>query len=291
MWSVGYGRGNSLQVGQHLAKFLPRLLYPGLRFVFSDILGTSVLQGEAALPDLAVLLPALPRLSHLNLREIEWVHNLSPLTHTPGMERLDVSTTSVTDLRPLSGLAQLRSLEAMRCPAELVDLGPLRRCAQLTRLRLNGCIGICDLSPLSALGMLAVLDLSGCISVYDLSPLAAPTAPTALNAPTAAALALADEGGSVPSSSAVPAIGGFPLHTATGGASLPRASGSRPASGGCPHLQELFLNGCPLVVDASPLISCPELRYLDVGMPLSGQDLTHLRRSCCGHLKIVKRRG
>ena len=263
------------------------------------IFGHLVLQGEAALPDLAALLLALPRLSHLNLREIEWVCDLSPLAHVPGMERLDVSGTAVTDLRPLSGLAQLRSLEAMRCPAELMDLGPLRRCTQLTRLRLNGCVGISDLSPLSALGMLAVLDLSGCISVYDLSPLAAPTAPTAptaVTAPTVAALALANEGGLAPSSSDVPAIGScpqdLPLHAATVvGASLPRAAGSRPASGGCPHLQELFLNGCPLVVDASPLISCLELRYLDVGMPLSGQDLTHLRRSCCGHLKIVKRRG
>ena len=250
-----------------------------------------MLQGEAALPDLAALLPALPRLSHLNLREIEWVLDLTPLAHTPGMERLDVSGTAVTDLQPLSGLAQLRSLEAMRCPAELVDLGPLRRCTQLTRLRLNGCAGISDLSPLSALGMLAVLDLSGCVGVCDLSPLAAPTSPTAQTDPTIAVLALVNGDGSAPSSSAVSAIDGFPLHTATVGAGLSGASGSRPASGGCPRLQELFLNGCPLVVDASPLISCPELRYLDVGMPLSGQDLTHLRHSCCGHLKIVKRRG
>ncbi len=83
------------------------------------------------------------------------------------MTYLDLRTTSVTDLSPLSALTNLTSL---KLPAESVtDLSPLGALTNLTSLRLSA-ESATDISPLSALTNLTSLDLS-INPATDISPL------------------------------------------------------------------------------------------------------------------------
>lgn len=81
---------------------------------------------------------------------------------------LDLDRTSVTDLTPLAGLANLVSLNLNGTP--VADLAPLAGLANLQLLTLDG-TQVADLAPLAGLAKLQILYLGG-TPVSDLSPLA-----------------------------------------------------------------------------------------------------------------------
>ena len=86
------------------------------------------------------------------------------------LQSLDLNSSDISDLAPLSVLKSLRYLNLTGC-SNIVDLSPLSELTNLTILNLTYCKRIRDISPLSELGNLAWLDLLGCKGVNDLSPL------------------------------------------------------------------------------------------------------------------------
>jgi internalin A len=95
------------------------------------------------------------------------VTDLSPLSGLAGLQSLSLRRTGVTDLSPLSGLAGLQSLSLWS--TGVTDLSPLSGLAGLQSLDLSR-TGVTDLSPLSGLAGLQSLDLWS-TGVTDLSPL------------------------------------------------------------------------------------------------------------------------
>lgn len=86
-------------------------------------------------------------------------------------DRLLLCYTSITDLTPLTNLAQLSSLDLHDCKG-VDDITPLARLIQLQSLWLDGCAGVTDLTPLAHLPQMKSLNLSNCTAAGDLSPLA-----------------------------------------------------------------------------------------------------------------------
>jgi len=90
-----------------------------------------------------------------------------PKTWWPFIIELEFTAKNISDLSPLSGLANLRRLDLDG--TEVRDLSALSRLANLERLQIAG-TQISDVSPLSGLTNLRVLSLFG-TQVADLSPL------------------------------------------------------------------------------------------------------------------------
>jgi formylglycine-generating enzyme required for sulfatase activity len=66
----------------------------------------------------------------------------------------------ITDIKPLSGLTELRAL-SLRCCEKIGDISPIAELKKLEKLDLGYCIGIKDFSPLQELPNLKSLDLQG----------------------------------------------------------------------------------------------------------------------------------
>lgn len=112
------------------------------------------------------LLSDFTSLEELNLTSTS-VANLKPLSGLAQLRELYMGGTQVTDLAPLSGLAQLQELSLDG--TQVTDVGPLSSLAQLQNLWLSG-TPVVDLDPLSGLTQLQGLYLDG-TPVADLGPL------------------------------------------------------------------------------------------------------------------------
>ena len=101
-----------------------------------------------------------------------WNCNITDLTPLSGLVEMRsmkiVSNDRLSDLTPLSGLVNLTSLQAAYC--DIGQLTPLSKLTNLVELSLDFNHGDGDLSPLSGLTKLRVLSVSG-NAVTDLSPL------------------------------------------------------------------------------------------------------------------------
>ena len=90
----------------------------------------------------------------------------------PQLQSLDLcSCTSLTDIRPLSGLTQLNSVKLSDCTS-LTDISSLSGLPQWQSLDLSSCTSLTDISSLFGLPQLQSLDLSYCKSLTDISGLA-----------------------------------------------------------------------------------------------------------------------
>lgn len=173
--------------GAILADLTPLLGARGLRVLDLRVTGIRDLAPLAELPLLEVLylpdgadlstLPHLPRLRDLAVRgagahlervgaqsalrrlvaSAGGVSSLEALAGLTELETLDISRNpGLTDLRPLSRLARLRSLDLALTGVRA--LGPLARLSSLERLALEG-LPLEGLSPLAGLSSLQVLGL------------------------------------------------------------------------------------------------------------------------------------
>jgi internalin A len=161
-----------------------------------------------------------------------------------GVESLDLSSTGVTDLSPLSGLAGLQSLDLSS--TGVTDLSPLSGLAGLQSLDLS-LTGVTDLSPLSGLAGLQSLDLSFS-SVTELSPLSGLAGLQSLGLWSTAVADLSPLSG-------LAGLQSLDLIDCTGVTDLSPLSG-------LVGLQSLNLSGTG-VTDLSPLSGLQELQSLD----------------------------
>ena len=141
--------------------------------------------GLTAMPsDLARLLltflpgraiPSLLGVSHTTRRLCVCLHELD----MSSCDKLD-------DVRFVSSLVRLRTLDLSDCSEQLVDVSPLSSLTLLNTLYL-GCVHkdhysqLTDVSPLSALVALETLHLVGCEQLIDVSPLSTLTSLISLN--------------------------------------------------------------------------------------------------------------
>jgi len=112
------------------------------------------------------LLAQLPRLRTLFLCGF-LLSDLSPLSGLADLQSVNCFDTQVTDLSPLSGLANLQSVYCFR--TQVSDLSPLSGLANLQEVDCSD-TQVTDLSPLSGLTNLQSVNCSG-TQVTDLSPL------------------------------------------------------------------------------------------------------------------------
>ena len=122
--------------------------------------------GNSKLCDLSSV-SALKRLTELELSGTS-VTDLRPLASLAGLKVLHLSLMPVFDLSPLANLVGLTEIDLVR--TRVVDLGPLARMEKLAKLNL-GASPVSDLTPLSGLSELTDLRLTD-TKVTNLAPLA-----------------------------------------------------------------------------------------------------------------------
>ncbi|PYQ65591.1 MAG: hypothetical protein DMF53_05195 [Acidobacteria bacterium] len=172
-----------------------------------------------------------------------------------------------TDLKPLSGLQSLHSLNLAGC-YEVTDLSPLSGLAGLQSLDL-GSTGVTDLSPLSGLAGLQSLNLSG-TGVTDLSPLSGLAGLQSLNLSSTGVMDLSPLSGLAGLQSLnLSSTGVMDLSPLSGLAGLQSLNLSStgvmdlPPLSGLAGLQSLYLAGTD-VTDLSPLSGLASLQSLDL---------------------------
>ncbi len=150
------------------------ILDANLRAVVEDSLGKA--RGAPITRGEMVTLTRLeaPNANISDLTGLEFATGLTSLNFGP---QGSSNSNSISDLSPLEGLTNLRSLKLQH--NTISDLSPLSGLTSLTVLELSGNT-ITDLSPLSNLTSLTVLELSD-NSIVDLSPLSGLTNLTTLN--------------------------------------------------------------------------------------------------------------
>ena len=144
----------------------------------------------AGLTGLVALPSALARLQ-LSFLPDRAIPSLLGVSHTARrlcacQHELDVSSCEeLDDVRFISSLMRLRTLDLRDCNAQLVYVSPL---SPLTSLNALGCIDdvgyhsqLVDVSPLSSLVALETLHLVGCVQLSDVSHLTTLTSLTSLN--------------------------------------------------------------------------------------------------------------
>ncbi|MCP4812724.1 MAG: leucine-rich repeat domain-containing protein [Planctomycetaceae bacterium] len=90
------------------------------------------------------------------------------------LKYLNLSSTAIDDLSPLTNLQQLRQLELEYLNlsnTEISDISPLRDLPRLKCLNLADCTGVTDLTPLAELSEIEELNLYN-LSIDDWTPLA-----------------------------------------------------------------------------------------------------------------------
>lgn len=123
--------------------------------------------GRSALKE---LVEAAPNTINLYLGDCDWLTNLDPLATLKLGDLRIHGSSAVSDLRPLSRQANLSFLDVSR--TKVSDLAPLEGLAQLKTLRLAGCDAVSDLRPVAALPNLRELGIEMIAANVDLSPLA-----------------------------------------------------------------------------------------------------------------------
>ena len=116
-------------------------------------------------PDARLTLKNMWSLGSVNAYNIQ---NLTGLEHAYNLKDLTVSSSTVSDVSPLSGLTQLKRLELY--DLTISDVTPLTELTQLTYLTLYNCT-ISDVAPLAGLTQLETLSL-GENNISDVAPLA-----------------------------------------------------------------------------------------------------------------------
>jgi Leucine-rich repeat (LRR) protein len=149
---------------------------------YLSVLGVNAVFGEKTLTDIRPV-SALSALSAVTLSHCERLTDFSPLGDLTALVRLDVRyCPHLIDLSPLINLKALTSLDVVACgDISLTDLRPLSGLTRLTSLNLSHSVSLCNLIPLEGLIALTLLNLEGCSDLLDLRPLAALTRLTRLN--------------------------------------------------------------------------------------------------------------
>ncbi|KAG1656397.1 hypothetical protein FOA52_008807 [Chlamydomonas sp. UWO 241] len=122
---------------------------------------------ESRLVDI-VALAAASHLLRLRLISCSCLTNLAPLTALANLR----NCRAVSDLAHLTALANLQSLDISSCHS-VSDLVPLSALENLHSLDICGCNAVSYVAPLAALANLHSLDISSCGVVSDLAPLRA----------------------------------------------------------------------------------------------------------------------
>jgi internalin A len=211
--------------------------------------------GDLALRELPVSLRDLPHLRALYLGayspteagNLEWDADrknpeftaLAPFVGLQALQILDLSSTGLTDFKPVSGLQGLQILILNSCTG-MADLAPLAGLQGLQNLYLSFCTGVADLAPLAGLQGLQSLDLRYCKGVADLAPL---------------------EG--------LQSLQSLYLSSCPGVADLAPLAGLQ-------NLQRLDLSHCKDVADLAPLADLQSLQSLDLSYCKGVADLTPL---------------
>ena len=114
------------------------------------------------------LCACLHELDLSSCRKLEDVRFVSSLV---SLRTLDLSDCSdqLVDVSPLSSVISLTSLKLHNC-RKLNNLAPLSTLTSLTNLHLRCCGELCDVSLLLTLTSLTNLDLSWCEQLLDVSP-------------------------------------------------------------------------------------------------------------------------
>lgn len=99
------------------------------------------------------------------------IRSIAGMELATNLETLDLYDNPFTDLAPLSGLANLRSLKFSDLPQLAYDLTALSELTNLHTLEINYGGLINDLSPISTLTNLRHLDIGNARSIADLTPL------------------------------------------------------------------------------------------------------------------------
>ncbi|MCA9697335.1 MAG: hypothetical protein KC431_07405 [Myxococcales bacterium] len=128
--------------------------FPALRRLELPFHGAPRAAGDATLDPVA----ALARLVHLDLGHAGWTR-VDALGGLAALETLVLCSTDVFDLRPLAGLASLRSLD-LRGSTAVADLDPLAAISTLEHLRV-GYTRVRSLRSLRPLPRLRHLDIAG----------------------------------------------------------------------------------------------------------------------------------
>jgi Leucine-rich repeat (LRR) protein len=124
---------------------------------------------NTARPHLERTNPSVLDLPYANVTDLE------PLKGLTDLRSLDLSSaTRITSLEPLKGLTNLASLDLSRA-TRVTSLEPLRGLTNLTSLNLSHAAGITSLEPLKGLTNLTSLNLSYAAGITSLEPLKALT--------------------------------------------------------------------------------------------------------------------
>ena len=127
----------------------------------------AAIRNELRLPAAVVITPnVMTRLKRLIAFKSDII-NLSGLEFATQLEVLNLSGNPISDLRPLTGLTNLRHFVIPNC--QISDISPLSDLRQLVELNLRE-NPISDITPLIELTTLKYIDLGQCL-IVDFSPL------------------------------------------------------------------------------------------------------------------------
>ncbi len=113
------------------------------------------------------IIDTFPRLKFLQIRECDWLTDLSPLVRLPLEALILARTPNVADLDPIRSLGQLKRLVLTDMP--ITHISAISELERLWYLVVSNCPDITDLSPIAALSRLRQLVLYGAADGIDLS--------------------------------------------------------------------------------------------------------------------------
>jgi hypothetical protein len=114
------------------------------------------------------IIETFPQLDLLQLRECDWLTDLSPLARLPLKFLILGQTPQITDLEVVRSLSRLMNLSLAEAPIE--DLSPIAELKLLRWLSIIDCPNVADLTPIANLPRLRRLFLNSAADL-DLSPL------------------------------------------------------------------------------------------------------------------------
>lgn len=117
------------------------------------------------------LRPVLQRATLRRLNVTSWPDSdFRALTHLEALERLQVTSRTLSSLEGIEELPSLEWVDLHDCP-KLTDLAALASCPQLKRVELTSCKGVLDISSMSSLAGLRELFLDDDRDIATLTPL------------------------------------------------------------------------------------------------------------------------
>jgi len=125
---------------------------------------------DLRLAEYAARNPDIKRLDQNRIGGAGRITDLRPLTHLAELTHLELrGAAGISDLSPLSSLSNLKSLTLTGL--ELGEFSPLAELSGLTSLNLIGAAELSDLTPVGQLRGLRTLNLSNCPEISNLRPL------------------------------------------------------------------------------------------------------------------------